>query len=562
MKMKGRIAKSKLSISLLVAASLIPINYFNHSRAFAQDVEVQAAGDLDPSFGSGGRAAADFGGKDCSGLGLAIQADGKLIEVGTVSNATSATTDFAIARFNNDGTPDSSFGNGGTVMTDFNSTNDSGTAVALQLDGRILVAGSTREGVNNQSFDIALARYNANGSLDSSFGVGGKVRTDLTGRADIATSLALDAGGRIVVGGQTLDANNGGLNDAVLVRYNADGSLDSTFGNGGKVITDVAGFADRINSLAVQADGKLVAAGIADLSAGEETEVFALLRYNSNGTLDQSFGTGGKVTTMFSGQEGGQAIAIANNGKIVVAGATSSNRFDFALARYNPDGSLDPTFGAGGKVTTDFAGGTDSARAISLQPDNKIIAAGWRQLTNDSNTRDFALARYNADGSLDTSFGSAGKIATDFAGLGDFGTALVSQTDGKLVMAGSAFRATGPSTSDNSMVLARYTLGGAAAPGFSISFQDSVVNGERGAKTPVFVLINRTGGFTGNITITPPDFPGITPKPNEPIATTSDQVKFKLKIKASAASGHLSLTFTGVDDAGHTAVATVTVIVQ
>jgi uncharacterized delta-60 repeat protein len=172
--MNGRILKSKLSISLLVAASLIPINYFNHSRAFAQDEEVQAAGDLDPSFGSGGKTTADFGGKDCSGSALAIQADGKLIEVGTVSNATSATTDFAVVRFNTDGTPDSSFGSGGMVMTDFNTTNDAGTAVALQADGRILVAGNTRDDSNNQSFDIALARYNANGSLDSSFGVGAR----------------------------------------------------------------------------------------------------------------------------------------------------------------------------------------------------------------------------------------------------------------------------------------------------------------------------------------------------------------------------------------------------
>ena len=112
------------------------------------------------------------------------------------------------------------------------------------------------------------------------------------------------------------------------------------------------------------------------------------------------------------------------------------------------------------------------------------------------------------------------------------------------------------------MVLARYTVGGAAAPGFSLSFEQPVVDGVRGTKTPVFVLINRTGGFAGNVTITPPNFPGITPKPNEPISTTSDSVKFKLKVKASAESGHLSLTFTGADDAGHTTTATVTVIVQ
>ncbi|HEU4386619.1 MAG TPA: hypothetical protein VFV34_02395, partial [Blastocatellia bacterium] len=168
----------------------------------------------------------------------------------------------------------------------------------------------------------------------------------------------------------------------------------------------------------------------------------------------------------------------------------------------------------------------------------------------------------NADGSLDSTFGSAGLLTTDFSGDNDIGTTMRIQADGKLVFGGIASHTTGPSTSILSMVLARYTLGGATAPGFRLSFEQPVVDGVRGTKTPVSLLINRTGGFSGNIIITPPDFPGIIPKPNEPVVATTDRVKFKLKVKASAATGHLSLTFTGVDDAGHTATATVTVIVQ
>ncbi|HEV8484199.1 MAG TPA: delta-60 repeat domain-containing protein [Blastocatellia bacterium] len=504
---------------------------------------------------------ADFAGKETQGSALAIQPDGKLIEVGSVANAT---TDIAMARFNTDGTLDFSFGSGGIVMTDINGTDNSAAAVALQPDGRIVVAGSARDGSNNQSLDFALTRYNADGSLDPSFGVSGKVRTDLTGRADVATSLAIMSGGRLLVGGQTFDATNGGSNDAVLVAYTQGGSLDTTFGTGGKVINDVAGFAERINCLAIQADGKIAAGGFANLSAGESSQTFALLRYNPNGTPDQSFGTGGKVTTMFSGQEEARAIAILTNGKIVLAGSTFANQGDFAVARYNSDGSLDTAFGVGGKVTTDFTGNIDVGRAISLQADNKIIAGGWTARSNDSNTRDFALARYSADGSLDNSFGTAGKLTTDFEGLGDLGSAMLVQTDGKLVFAGSATHSTGPSTSTFRMVMARYTIGGAGAPGFSLAFDESPLTGDRGTKISFHVLINRTGGFTGNVTITPPDGSviGVKVKPGDAVTATDDSIKFKLKIKAGAIPGHYALTFAGHDDSGHTATATIGVVIQ
>src|SRR5262245_3793716 len=512
-------------IAAVVAAWLTPGNLPKVFIAHAQEVEEQAAGELDPTFGTGGKVTADFGGKESQAKALVIQADGKLIEAGSVSNAT---TDVAIARFNSDGTLDSSFGAGGLVVTDLNGSDNSAAAVVLQADGRIVIAGTARDASNNQSLDFALVRYNTDGSLDSSFGAGGKVITDVTGQADTATCLAILPGARMLVGGQTFNATGGGAHDSVLVRYNSDGSLDTSFGNNGKVTTDVAGFADGINALAIQADGKAVAAGFADLAASEGIESFALLRYNNDGTLDQSFGAAGKVTTTFSGQDRAQAIAITAGGKIVAAGSTFSTRGDFALARYNADGSLDESFGTGGKVTTDFGGNTDFANALCLQADNKIIAGGSTQRTNSSTTRDFALARYNADGSLDGTFGSAGRLTTDFSGDGDLGTAMRLQADGKLVFGGYSSHTTGASTCILSMVLARYTLGGATASGFSLAFEESVADGVRGTKTPVYVLINRTGGFLGNITITPPDFPGITPKPHEPIVATSDRVKFKL----------------------------------
>src|SRR6266568_281258 len=218
----------------------------------------------------------------------------------------------------------------------------------------------------------------------------------------------------------------------------APGDLDATFCTGGKVTTDFAGDSDHARAVAIQTDGKIVAAGKATNSrrGGED---FALARYNPNGTLDTTFGTGGKVTTDFAGDaDQAFALVLQTDGKIVAAGeATSSRRGeDFALARYNPNGTLDTTFGVGGKVTTDFAGNTDRAFGVALQTDGRIVAAG--EATAGYRGEDFALARYNSNGTLDTTFGTGGKVITDFAGDTDRAFALALQTDGQIVAAGEA----------------------------------------------------------------------------------------------------------------------------
>ena len=168
----------------------------------------------------------------------------------------------------------------------------------------------------------------------------------------------------------------------------APGDLDPTFGSGGKVTTDVGG-SDGAQAVAIQGDGKVVAAGLGNF-AGPGTGDFALARYNPDGSLDTSFGSGGKVTTDFGGFDAASAVAIQPDGKIIAAGRSGSG--DFALARYNPDGSLDSSFGSGGKVTTDF-GGFDSAFGVALQADGKIVAAGF-QATSTQRGTDIAVARY------------------------------------------------------------------------------------------------------------------------------------------------------------------------
>jgi uncharacterized delta-60 repeat protein len=260
------------------------------------------------------------------------------------------------------------------------------------------------------------------------------VTTDLGG-FDLALGVAHQPDGKIVAAGQ-----GGSDFDFAVARYNPDGSLDPSFGSGGSVTTDFGG-SEAATAVAIQADGKIVTTG-STFSAG--VQKFALARYSATGSLDPSFGSGGTVTTDFGlGSGFGGALAVQSDGKIVAAGRAGS---DFVLARYNGDGSPDAGFGSGGNVTTDFGGVVfDAAFAVALQANGKIIVAGS---AFSFPAADFALARYNPDGSLDPSFGSGGKVTTDFGGFDvAFGVAL--QPDGKIVAAGQ-----GGSGSD--FALARY----------------------------------------------------------------------------------------------------------
>ncbi|WP_318773950.1 Ig-like domain-containing protein, partial [Meiothermus sp.] len=213
----------------------------------------------------------------------------------------------------------------------------------------------------------------ARGELDPTFGSGGKVTTDLGSSYDEAYALVLQPDGRLVAAGRSVDA--AGNDDFALVRYNPDGSLDTSFGIGGKVTTEVGSSSDEARALVLQPDGKLVAAGYSSNAAGKSD--FALVRINPNGSLDTSFGSGGKVTTAVGSSSGIAALVLQPDGKLVAAGPSSNGDYDFALVRYNPNGTLDPTFGSGGKVITDLGSGSDEAHALVLQPDGKLVAAGY-----------------------------------------------------------------------------------------------------------------------------------------------------------------------------------------
>jgi uncharacterized delta-60 repeat protein len=430
---------------LLIAMFSTFVIIFSGCGVFSNDPSPTPApantpGSLDATFGTGGKVTTAIGTRENYAYSVVIQSDGKIVAAGHSSNGSNY--DFALARYNADGSLDTTFGTGGTVTTAIGTGNDYVYSVAIQSDRKIVVAGSAGYGSHD---DFALARYNADGSLDTTFGTGGKVTTAI-GMWASAHSIAIQSDGKIVAAGLSA-ANSSSYYDFALVRYNADGSLDTTFDTDGIVTTAIGAYHDEAYSVAVQSDGKIIAAGRSSDSTNSNAG-FALVRYNADGSLDTTFGTGGKVTTAIgTGNDYANSVAIQSGGKIVAAGHSyNGSNYDFALVRYNADGSLDTTFGTSGKVTTAIGTGDDYANSIAVQSGGKIVAAGY---SNNGSTSDFALARYNADGSLDATFGTGGKVTTAI-GTWNYANSVAIQSDGKIIAAGSS------SVSTSDFALARY----------------------------------------------------------------------------------------------------------
>jgi len=381
-----------------------------------------AAGDLDTSFGTGGMVTTAIGTIGGYGEAVAIDDSGKIVVAGPSYNGSDYDYDFAVVRYLSDGSLDSSFGTGGKVTTAIGG-DGSGYAVAIDGSGKIVVAGWSHNGSN---YDVAVVRYLSNGSLDLSFDGDGKVTTAIGSGDDRSYAVAIDDHGKIVVAGQS---HNGSNDDIAVVRYLSDGSLDTSFGTGGKVTTDIGSAADYGYAVAIDNSGKIVVAG---LSHNRSNYDFAVVRYNSDGSLDLSFDSDGMVTTDIGSDDEGYAVAIDDSGKIVVAGQSrNGSSEDFAVVRYLSDGSLDLSFDSDGKVTTAIGTGHDYGRAVAIDGSGKIVVAGF-----SGSNRDFAVVRYNSDGSLDLSFGTGGKVTTAIGSGNDYGRAVAIDDSGKIVVAG------------------------------------------------------------------------------------------------------------------------------
>ncbi len=387
-----------------------------------------ANGRLDSTFGVNGKVPEPF-----SQANAIVLQGNKIVVAGYIGGYPIG--DFALARYTANGSLDSTFGVNGKVITDLGG-DDFANAIAVQ-GNEIIVAGSTS---GNHYSRFVLAHYTATGVFE------GVLASGFGGSADYPTSMVLQ-GNKIVIAGYTGDAVAGN-STPLLARYKADGTLDTSFGKNGKV---TPGFG--VNSITLQGY-KVVAAGV---SNGD----FALARYTINGALDLSFGVNGKESTDFYGSTDQANTVVLQGDKIIAAGyAVGHSGYNFALSRYTTNGKLDASFGKNGKLTGYFPTSQAYFTSTVIQG-NKVIAAGYSLYNNGNN--DFALARYTAAGSLDPSFGINGKVATDFYGLDDQVHAIMLQGD-KILAAGYA-----TDTLNSNFALARYTANGSLDSSFGVN---------------------------------------------------------------------------------------------
>lgn len=421
------------------------------------------AGDLDPSFGGDGMVLTDVARESDWVEEVLVQPDGKILAVGETSShpAWPITSDLALVRYLSDGSLDTTFGTDGQVVSDLGGVRNLPSAAVLQSDGKIVVVG--RQWRADHQTDLLIARYLPDGTLDSEFGLSGVATTDLLGADDFATAIAIQCDGKLLVAGTAADLRQspGGstyyISRGALIRYNLDGSLDLTFDGDGILLSGSDGdsvglFGIEWSGLQLQTDGQIVAAGTYNNIDLHNTEM-VVGRFNPDGTLDTTFGIDGLVTSGLPGLPWyfARDLAIQSDGKLVVvgdsvAGGGAADQALIVVARYLPDGSPDFDFGDDGRVMTPSGGVAGYAWDVALQPDGKILVAG--NLDNDVDI-DSVVIRYLSDGSLDPAFGQDGLFITqdgEFdSGLyppgspDDSAKSIALQPDGEIVMGGPYF---------------------------------------------------------------------------------------------------------------------------
>ena len=382
--------------------------------AVAAPPAVAAPGDLDASFATAGTGTLDFGGNDRASH-LTLAPDGGIVIAGTTDAAGGG--DYAVARLRSDGTPDPAFGSGGKVRV--GTAPGVGGGVVVQPDGKIVVTGQ-----GNATNDFVTQRLNADGTLDTSFGTGGTSTVDFGGN-DIANNLARQPDGKLVLVGST-DAVGGG--DFAVARLNADGTPDTSFGTAGKQTVDFGGN-DAAYGVAIQPDGKILVAG-----GGDPVSEIAIARLNANGSMDTSFGVNGEQTVDVGGTSRASSVAVQSDGRIVIVGGTAAASGHFAVARLTASGALDPTFNGGGTLTFGYGGMSqyETGLGVAIQQNGRIVVMG----TGGPTPVAFRVARLNPDGSFDTTFGSGGTATINPGGNAFDGDAVLAP-DGSIVFAGT-----------------------------------------------------------------------------------------------------------------------------
>ena len=438
-----------------------------------QPLRASNPGDLDTTFGTGGITLTDVNGTNDGANGLVIQSDGKIVTGGRGTGGT-------LIRYNANGSLDTTFGTGGFATQMLAPYATEIIDVGLQSDGKIVFAGSQNDASGNHFFVVGRAL--PNGALDTSFGTDGFARTAF-GTGGVATkSLIIHPDGKIVVAGYAF-LTNGVPAVFAVARYDAAGNLDAGFGAGGKVTTafdDSSEFGDQPQAVALAPDGKIVVGGTH--FSPTTFRDFQAARYNTDGSLDESFGVGGKVVLNVMNNDLCQALAVQPDGKVLLGGS-SNNFVTFTVVRYSVNGTLDPSFGTGGIKLGPPLVSESFMTSLAVQPDGKILAAGS---SNQFPNRDVTLVRYNIDGSVDSTFGNSGVVITPI-GINrlDGPTEIKLQADGKIVVTGS---------SEGDTFVLRYLNDLVLTPPMTISVSGRVTTPDgRGLRNVVVALTDSQG---------------------------------------------------------------------
>ena len=405
-------------------------------------------GDLDTGFSSDGKVLTDIGTAD-SGRAVAIQADGKVVVAGYARMGSD--DDFAVARYDSDGALDAAFSSDGLVTVDFDNKNESGYAVAVQSDGKIVVAGRAATDGMGLTFDFAVVRLTSSGELDASFSSDGLQTVDVGGGNDYAYAVAVASDGDIVVVGY---GSNGSNWDVAAIRLDSSGNLDTEFSSDGKALYAIGSGHDYGYGLDIASDGDLLITGSSHNGSDDDVLV---LRLDANGTLDTAFdGDGIWTADIGSGtSDEGRGIVEASDGDVLVGGSTDDGDDDILAVRLTPVGVLDTAFSSDGKATVAIGSGNDVGYGVAEQDDGSVVVVGT---SHDGSFEDIAVVRFTSAGALDTGFSGDGKLTTD-SGSGDaFGYGVVLTSAGKVVVAGEAV-----GTSDADFAVLVYE--GASAPG-------------------------------------------------------------------------------------------------
>ena len=385
-------------------------------------------GILDPTFGTGGIVTTSLITGYNKSEAIAVQPDGKIIACGNVG--LTSNYNIGVARYNENGSLDNTFGLGGMNVIEVSAFKDFALGIALQADGKILITGYTYSNTNS----TILIRLLPNGDLDNSFATGGILNATFGGAFSIMEAVVVQPDGKILLGGVHEDR-------FAVIRVNTNGTLDNTFGTGGLAKANVGTSLCEIRDIILQRDGKIIAGGFAFNAFAQFG--FAVARFNTDGSLDTDFADSGtKLFNIGGGNDFILGVGLQRNDKIILGGHTwltnTPLQHDLAVIRLNTDGSVDQTFGDNGSTTTNIVYGNSYATGVVVQPDDKIIMSS-NIIAQASTHYDLGIVRYSPEGALDLTFGTNGITVTDVAVNDDYSKAVALQPDGKIVTGGYTY---------------------------------------------------------------------------------------------------------------------------